>query len=85
MQHFKNISTEASRRDGRWSAARTLADCDRYMAIEAQNAARRCSQSMIDNAWKGFSFLRSVEAARAEHHHYSRTILGITEADQLYS
>ncbi len=85
MQHFPNISTEQSKRDARWNAARTIADCNAYMAIEAQSHARLAAPFIESNMWRGPNWLRGAIAARSERYRYAREILGITDADQIYS
>lgn len=85
MQHFPNIETDRSKRDARWNAARTISDCNAYMAIEAQSHARLAAPFIESNLWRGPSWLRGAMAARSERYRYAREILGITDADQLYS
>ncbi|MBY5682681.1 hypothetical protein HFO32_10990 [Rhizobium leguminosarum] len=85
MQHFPNISTEQSKRDARWNAARTLADCNDYMAIEAQSHARLAAPFIASNMWRGPSWLRGATAARSERYRYAREIMNIRDEDQLYA
>ncbi|TBY54558.1 hypothetical protein E0H59_13830 [Rhizobium leguminosarum bv. viciae] len=87
MQYFRNIETEQSKRDARWNAARTLADCNAYMAIEAQ----RCGAIGFEfirqpqHRLRGPSWMRGAVASVEEHYRYARQILGITDEDQLYA
>ncbi|NKM69199.1 hypothetical protein [Rhizobium laguerreae] len=87
MQHFPNISTEESKRDARWNAARTIADCNAYMAIEAQRSGAIGFEKMYapQNTIKGPSFMKGYRSQVEGHYRYSREILGITDADQIYS
>jgi hypothetical protein len=85
MQHFPNISTEQSKRDARWNAARTVADCNAYMAIEAQSHARLAAPFIESNLWRSPSWLRGATAARSERYRYAREIMGCTDEDQLYA
>jgi hypothetical protein len=73
MQHFPKIDTEQSKRDLRWSSAKSFADCNAYMAIEAQASGAR-----------GFAMRGAISGVNA-HYRYAREMLGITEADQLFS
>lgn len=87
MQHIRNIETEQSKRDARWNAARTLADCDAYMAIEAQRCGALGFEKMHDrtNTIKGPSFMRGYRSLVSGHYRYAREILGVTDEDQLYA
>ncbi|MBB3743864.1 hypothetical protein FHX10_003363 [Rhizobium sp. BK591] len=87
MQHFRNIETEQSKRDARWNAARTLADCDAYMAIEAQRSGALGFENMNapKNTIKGPSFMKGYRSQVDGHYRYAREILGVTDADQIYS
>ncbi|WP_018445561.1 hypothetical protein [Rhizobium gallicum] len=85
MQHFPNISTEQSKRDARWNAARTIADCNAYMAIEAQSHARLAAPFIASNMWRGRSWLRGATAARSERYRYAREIMNIRDEDQVYA
>ncbi|TBE49170.1 hypothetical protein ELH06_08345 [Rhizobium ruizarguesonis] len=85
MQHFPNISTEQSKRDARWNAARTIADCNAYMAIEAQSHARLAAPFIASNMWRGPSWLRGAAAARSERYRYAREIMNIRDEDQIYA
>ncbi|TBY90458.1 hypothetical protein E0H40_12780 [Rhizobium leguminosarum bv. viciae] len=85
MQHFPNISTEQSKRDARWNAARTLADCNAYMAIEAQSHARLAAPFIASNMWRGPSWVRGATAARSDRYRYAREIMNIRDEDQLYA
>jgi hypothetical protein len=85
MQHFKNIETEQSKRDARWNAARTIADCSAYMAIEAQSHARLAAPFIESNLWRGPSWLRGATAARSERYRYAREMMGISDNDQMFA
>ncbi|MBY3228577.1 hypothetical protein [Rhizobium laguerreae] len=85
MQHFPNISTEQSKRDARWNAAHTIADCNAYMAIEVQSHARLAAPFIASNMWRGPSWLRGATAARSERYRYAREIMNIRDEDQLYA
>jgi len=85
MQYFRNIETEQSKRDARWNAARTLADCNAYMAIEAQSHARLAAPFIESNMWRGPSWLRGAMAARSERYRYAREIMGCKDEDQIYA
>ncbi|ASS53110.1 hypothetical protein E0H39_03175 [Rhizobium leguminosarum bv. viciae] len=85
MQYFRNIETEQSKRDARWNAARTIADCNAYMAIEAQSHARLAAPFIESNMWRGPNWLRGVTAARSERYRYAREIMNIRDEDQLYA
>ncbi|MGZ2484329.1 hypothetical protein ACVITL_002852 [Rhizobium pisi] len=85
MQHTRNIETEQSKRDARWNAARTIADCNAYMAIEAQSHARLAAPFIESNMWRGPDWLRGVMAARSERYGYAREIMGCTDEDQNYA
>lgn len=85
MQHFPNISTEQSKRDARWNAARTIADCNAYMAIEAQRMGALAAPYIEANAWKGPLWVRGAISARRGHYDYARQIMGITDKDQFYA
>jgi hypothetical protein len=84
MQHQRNIETEQSKRDARWNAARTIADCDAYMAIEAQSMARHAFQ-FIQRSGFDADRLRGASAVMNGHYRYARELLNITEQDQLYA
>ncbi len=85
MQHFPNISTEQSRRDARWNAARTIDDCNAYMAIEAQRMGALAAPYIEANAWKGPSWVRGAISQRRGHYDYARQVMNILDADQYYS
>jgi len=87
MQHIRQIETGQSKRDARWNAARTLADCDAYMAIEAQRMGALGFEKMYEphNTIKGPVFMRGYRYSVEGHYRYSREILGVTDADQYYS
>lgn len=85
MQHIRNIATEQSKRDLRWNSVKTLDDCSAYMAIEAQSAARLAGPFIEANAWRGPSWVRGAMAAREDRYRYAREIMGISEADQIFS
>lgn len=85
MKHFTGIATEQSKRDARWNAARTIADCNAYMAIEAQSHARLAGPFIEKNTWRGPSWVRGAIASREERYRYAREIMGCTDADQFYS
>ncbi|MBX4889810.1 hypothetical protein [Rhizobium bangladeshense] len=87
MQHIRNIETDQSKRDARWNAARTLDDCNAYMAIEAQCCGALGFENMNAprNTIKGPSFMRGYRSMVEGHYRYAREILGITDEDQLYA
>ncbi|ANL84630.1 hypothetical protein [Rhizobium phaseoli] len=87
MQHIREIETEQSKRDARWSSARTLADCDAYMAIEAQRMGAHgfAFLQRPEHAVRGPSWMRGATASVVEHYRYARKIMGITDEDQLYA
>lgn len=87
MQHFPNIETEQSKRDARWNAARTIDDCNAYMAIEAQRSGALGFEKMHDrtNTIKGPSFMKGYRSQVEGHYRYARQIIGITDQDQLYA
>lgn len=85
MQHFTNIETEQSKRDARWNAARTIDDCNAYMAIEAQRFGALAAPFIENNMWRGPSWLRGAIAARSERYAYARQIMGITDEEQFYA
>ncbi|ACI55735.1 conserved hypothetical protein [Rhizobium leguminosarum bv. trifolii WSM2304] len=85
MQHIRNIETDQSKRDARWNDVKTLADCDAYMAIEAQSHARLAGPFLEANTWRGPNWMRGAIAARSERYGYARQIMKITDEDQLYA
>ncbi|MBX5021187.1 hypothetical protein [Rhizobium lentis] len=87
MQHIRNIETAQSKRDARWNAARTLADCDAYMAIEAQRMGAHgfVFLKRPEHKVRGPSWMRGATASVVEHYRYAREIMGISDADQIYS
>jgi len=87
MQHIRDIATEQSKRDLRWNGTKTLADCDRYMAIEAQRAGAIgfAHVRKPENSVMGPNWLRGALAAVEEHYRYAREIMGLTEEDQFYA
>ncbi|MBY2986416.1 hypothetical protein [Rhizobium leguminosarum] len=87
MQHIRSIETEQSKRHARWNAARTIADCNAYMAIEAQRSGALGFEKMYapQNTIKGPSFMKGYRSQVEGHYRYSREILGVTDADQIYS
>ncbi|MGZ2501786.1 hypothetical protein EHI47_11525 [Rhizobium leguminosarum] len=85
MQYFRNIETEQSKRDARWNAARSIADCNAYMAIEAQSHARLAAPFIESNMWRGPSWLRGAMAGRSERYRNAREIMGITDQEQFYA
>lgn len=87
MKHIRNISTEQSKRDARWNAARTIADCDAYMAIEAQRMGALGFETMHEphNTIKGPVFMRGYRYSVEGHYRYARQIMGVSDADQLFS
>jgi hypothetical protein len=87
MQHIRDIATDRSKSDQRWNSAKTLADCNAYMAIEAQRAGaigfvhiRKPEQAV-----KGPNWLRGAMEKVAGHYDYARQMMGITEQDQFYA
>ena len=86
MQHSR-IYTEQSTRDLRWASARTLADCDKYMAIEAQRAGAIGFAHVTNpaNGFRGYRWFVGAQACVAEHYHYAREVMGLTDEDQLYA
>jgi hypothetical protein len=62
-----------------------LADCNAYMAIEAQSHARLAAPFIESNMWRGPSWLRGVTAARSERYRYAREIMNIRDEDQLFA
>ncbi|MBX4920959.1 hypothetical protein HJA76_14790 [Rhizobium bangladeshense] len=87
MQHIRNIETEQSKRDARWNAARTLDDCNAYMAIEAQRVGALGFEKMHDRNYtiRGPSFMRGYRSMVEGHYRYAREIMGVTDQDQLYA
>ncbi|QIG67301.1 hypothetical protein EVB37_065 [Rhizobium phage RHph_TM3_3_3] len=87
MQHIRNIETEQSKRDARWNSARTLADCNAYMAIEAQRCGALGFENIHapKNTLKGPSFMRGYRHIVEGHYRYAREIMGVTEKDQFYA
>jgi hypothetical protein len=85
MQHIRSIETEQSKRDARWNAARTLDDCNAYMAIEAQRMGALAAPHIEANAWKGPSWVRGAISARRGHYDYARQIMNIRDEDQFYA
>ncbi|MDR9781630.1 hypothetical protein [Rhizobium redzepovicii] len=87
MQYFRNIETEQSKRDARWNAARTLADCDAYMAIEAQRMGAHgfVFLQRPEHSVRGPSWMRGARSSVECHYRYAREIMGITDQDQLYA
>ncbi|MCW0014869.1 hypothetical protein [Rhizobium sp. BT-226] len=87
MQHIRNIETEQSKRDARWNAARTIADCDAYMAIEAQRMGAHGFEFIRQpqHRLRGPSWLRGATASVQEHYRYAREIMNIRDEDQLYA
>ena len=87
MQHIRNIETEQSKRDARWNGAKSLADCNAYMAIEAQRRGALGFEKMFEpqNTIKGPSFMRGYRSSVAGHYRYAREILGVAEEDQIYA
>lgn len=87
MQHFPNISTEQSKRDARWNAARTIADCNAYMAIEAQRCGALGFEFIRrpEHRVRGPSWLRGATASVVEHYRYAREIMNIRDEDQIYA
>ncbi|MCS0459500.1 hypothetical protein [Rhizobium favelukesii] len=87
MQHIRDIATEQSKRDLRWNEARTLADCDRYMAIEAQRAGAIgfAHVRKPENAVMGPNWLRGALATVEDHYRYAREIMNVTDEDQFYA
>jgi len=87
MQHIRDIATEQSKRDARWNAARTIADCDAYMAIEAQRCGALGFEKMYEpqNTIKGPVFMRGYRSFVAGHYRYAREQMGISDSDQFYA
>lgn len=87
MQHFKAIKTDQSKRDARWNAARTIADCDAYMAIEAQRMGALGFEKMYEphNTIKGPVFMRGYRYSVEGHYRFARQIMNITDEDQIYA
>lgn len=87
MQHFTTIETEQSKRDARWNAARSIADCNAYQAIEAQRSGALGFENMNAprNTIKGPSFMRGYRSLVEGHYRYAREIMGCTDEDQLYA
>jgi hypothetical protein len=85
MQHIRSIETEQSKRDARLNAARTIEDCNAYMAIEAQRMGALAAPHIEANAWKGPSWVRGAISARRGHYDYARQVMGITNQDQFYA
>lgn len=87
MQHIRQIETEQSKRDARWNAARTLADCDAYMAIEAQRMGAHgfVFLQRPEHSVRGPSWMRGARHSVEGHYRYAREIMGVTEADQFYA
>jgi hypothetical protein len=87
MQHFTNIETEQSKRDARWNAARTICDCNAYMAIEAQRMGALGFVSLRDpkNSIRGPSWLRGFRYSVEERYRYAREIMNITDEDQFFA
>ncbi|MGV4796167.1 hypothetical protein [Rhizobium sp. F40D2] len=87
MQHIRNIETDQSKRDARWNAVRTLADCDAYMAADAQRSGALGFENMnaLRNTIKGPSFMRGYRSQIEGHYRYARQIMKITDEDQLYA
>jgi hypothetical protein len=87
MQHIRSIETEQSKRDARWNAARTIADCNKYMAIEAQSHGRIGFEFVrrSEHSIRGQRWMRGALAGVAESYRYAREIMGITDEDQFYA
>ncbi|MBB5663223.1 hypothetical protein GGE68_001399 [Rhizobium leguminosarum] len=87
MQHIRDIETDQSKRDARWNAARTLADCDAYQAIEAQRMGALGFEKMYQphNTIKGPVFMRGYRSFVEGHYRYAREIMGISDNDQMFT
>jgi hypothetical protein len=87
MQHIRKIETEQSKRDSRWNDAKSNADCDAYMAIEAQRAGAIGFEKMYapQNTIKGPVFMRGYRSFVEGHYRYAREIMNISDEDQLYA
>jgi hypothetical protein len=87
MQHIRDIATDRSKSDLRWNSAKTLADCNAYMAIEAQRAGAIGFEYIRrpEHAVKGPNWLRGAMDRVTSHYDYARSIMGIVDADQYYS
>lgn len=87
MQHAMNIATEQSKRDARWNAARSIDDCNAYMAIEAQRLGAHgfVFLQRPEHSIRGPSWLRGATSSVEGHYRYAREIMGLTDGDQIYA